>query len=86
MDIFKTLRRGSRGGAISGRFVRTAGKVDGTEQLNTKDAVTPRDSSCPLNTPRDEQEGSCWRWSRGRLITPCDVGPQGVAKKMVMQY
>lgn len=62
------------------------GKIDGTEQLNTKHAVTPRDSSSLVNTPRDEQEGSCWRWSRGRLITPYDVGPEGVAKKMVMQY
>lgn len=70
-------------GGLSGQPVKLAAKKKKTCLLHrlTHRNVKEQTAAFPLHNPKEEQEGS-----PGRLITPEDVGPEGAAKKMVVQY
>lgn len=76
-------------GGLSGQPVKLAAKKKTCLlQRLTHRNVKEQTAAFPLHNPKEEQEGSLWSWRRGpgRLITPEDVGPEGAAKKMVVQY
>lgn len=80
-------------------FVSAAGKAGGKEEEEKEEEVSVIAADSPkcsranqgFSSPQPQGGGAgrwpvSWRRDPGRLIPPQDPGPEGAAKKMVVQY